>query len=313
MYSKYLRPQLQTVDPKLTLRVGGNVSGLRKSHPSMHNALKEEDPEEADNTLASKNKPRLSELTEKKWADWINFYDLIDQKARRKYYNPNAERLGIEHPFRMGVVGSTGAGKTNFLLNLIKQVDCFDEVIVFCAMPDEPLYKWLKEHFHGKITITDKLDKLPEMNEYDEDREEQGLLVFDDVIGMPSSVQARIAKYFIAMRKINFSGVFISQSYFRIPIVVRQQLSQIVILNTSSEQDFKRIASEYSFTADIKGMYNAARNDRTPAHPNGTFFWINVGKQDNDGRFRCGFDGEFDLADYVNAASQPRVMKRKLE
>jgi len=56
--------------------------------------------------------------------DVINFYQLNEvRKLQPKYHNPHELEYHISHPFRMGIVASSGSGKTTFILNLIKKMD----------------------------------------------------------------------------------------------------------------------------------------------------------------------------------------------
>ena len=77
--------------------------------------------------------------------DMVNFYELKIVKDKNvKYHNPSFESSQIKHPSMIAVVGSTGAGKTHWLLNFIHRMqDTFAKIVVVHKV-DEPLYEVLK-------------------------------------------------------------------------------------------------------------------------------------------------------------------------
>ncbi len=86
--------------------------------------------------------------------EMINFYEnkLVKEK-NIKYHNPAFEVSQIKHPAMIAVVGSTGAGKTLWLLNFIYNMpDTFSKIIVVHKV-DEPLYKVLEEQLKDQIVF----------------------------------------------------------------------------------------------------------------------------------------------------------------
>ena len=52
-----------------------------------------------------------------------------------------------DHPYRILIIGSSGSGKTNALLNLIKEQDDTDKTYLYAKDLSEPKYKFLiKKH-----------------------------------------------------------------------------------------------------------------------------------------------------------------------
>ena len=62
----------------------------------------------------------------------IDFYQHKDiKKHLTKYHNPHFDDHQINVPFRLGIIGSSSAGKTQLLLNLIaKCSDTFAQILV---------------------------------------------------------------------------------------------------------------------------------------------------------------------------------------
>ena len=50
-----------------------------------------------------------------------------------------------DHPYRILIIGSSGSGKTNALLNLIKEQNDIDKVYLYVRDLSEPKYKYLIE------------------------------------------------------------------------------------------------------------------------------------------------------------------------
>jgi ABC-type lipoprotein export system ATPase subunit len=74
-----------------------------------------------------------------------NFYEAKDMKKfLDKRENPHFNEHKIKLPFRMLIVGCSGSGKTNTLLNLIYMMpDTFSQIVIVTACKDEPLYNIL--------------------------------------------------------------------------------------------------------------------------------------------------------------------------
>ena len=52
-----------------------------------------------------------------------------------------------DHPYRILIIGGSGSGKTNALLNLIKEQDDIDKIYLYAKDLSEPKYEFLiKKH-----------------------------------------------------------------------------------------------------------------------------------------------------------------------
>jgi GTPase SAR1 family protein len=156
---------------------------------------------------------------------------------------------GITVPFRMLIIGASGSGKTNWLLELIHRMSgTFTNIVVCLRSKDEPLYNYLESkikeglEFYEVQSSTD----IPNLD----DLEPQTLIVFDDLISAGKDVQTKIAEYYIRARKKQVSCIYISQSYFAIPKIIRQQANYIVLKKINSSKDLTLILKE--FPLDIK-------------------------------------------------------------
>jgi len=183
--------------------------------------------------------------------EMINFYEHKDvKKLLTQYWNPHLEDTQISIPFRMGIIGSSGGGKTQFLLNMLaKMNDSFGFIhVVYKA--SEPLYEFLEKKITSKyIKFYTKLSDLPQPNEIDH-KDKQQLIVFDDQINEKN--QEIIKEYCIRGRKIGkgISIAYLAQSFFKIPKIVRQQFGYLILLKLSSNRDLNLILGDFSLGVD---------------------------------------------------------------
>ena len=195
----------------------------------------------------------------------INFYE---QKNMKKYLNktdnPHYEKHKIKLPFRMLIVGSSGSGKTNTLLNLIYQMpDTFAKIVVVTACKDEPLYSYLYDQSGGekggvKITEMDK-DGLPNLKDFN--KEQNSLIVLDDLVNRSPKEQAPIAEFYLRARKRSVSLVYISQSFYAIPKLIRNNITHLILKQVSSSRNLAMISKECSIGLKkkiLKDMYQDA-------------------------------------------------------
>jgi hypothetical protein len=177
-----------------------------------------------------------------------NCYDLIKKEAPSllaKSENSNKHLHGLDLPFRMIIVAPSGSGKTNFLCNLIMLMcagkGTFQKVNIITRDKDEALYNWMAGKSNS-IEISEGLSSIPKLDVATYPKGSQSLLVLDDLV-LSKNLSA-VEEVYIRGRKLGVSVIFISQSYFKIPGVIRQNCSYIVILKLSQSRDAKLILSE---------------------------------------------------------------------
>jgi len=180
----------------------------------------------------------------------INFYELEEVKAfQKQYHNPHYETHHINVPFRMVVIGASGSGKSNIVMNLIKQfMDTFNHIKLFVRNKDEPLYKYLEFKIPSReeLEICEGLTELNKMNLDKDFNKGQNLVIFDDLC--LEKDQKRIEELYIRGRKIagGISLIYLSQSFYSIPRIVRLQANYIVLRKIPSLRDVNGILKECS-------------------------------------------------------------------
>ena len=150
----------------------------------------------------------------------INFEDYVNENKtehnKNRLYSPDQ---------------GSGSGKTNVLLNLIENQPGIDKKYLYTKDPYEAKYQYLInkresvgiDHFNDPkafIEYSNMHDVYKNIDEYNPNKENKILIVFDDMIAdMINSKKQNsiVTALFNRGRKLNISLVFITQSYFKVP------------------------------------------------------------------------------------------------
>lgn len=226
----------------------------------------------------SKKKPNGVEV--------INFYEKMSPEMRPKADNPNEHLHHFSLPFRACIVAPSGSGKTNFLLNLIHLFSqgkgTFESIHIITRISSEPLYDYLKSKCES-IQILEGMSKTPDLNKFD--KTENHLLIWDDLV--LSKDLARVEEMYLRGRKFNVSCVFISQSYYHIPTMIRRNSSYMIILKLgASSRELKCLMSEMASSLDkdqLVNLYEYATDTKFVP------LIVNCEEQNKYKKFRKGF------------------------
>jgi hypothetical protein len=181
-------------------------------------------------------------------ASLINFYEKI--KDTPKTWNPNYKLHKLKIPFRMIIIGGSGSGKTNFVMNLIKITSGTFENITLCTKnADEVLYNHLKKQLKDDLTIFED-GVIPDIKEFNDKR--QRLIIFDDLCLQKD--QKRIQEYWVRGRKLGLSMVYISQSFYRIPKTIRINSNYVVFRRLSSKKDLESILKDFTLNISLQEL-----------------------------------------------------------
>ena len=169
-----------------------------------------------------------------------------------------------DHPYRLLIIGSSGSGKTNALLNLINKQNDIDKIYLYAKDLSEPKYEILikkRENAgikclndpNGFIESFNTMHDVYKNNDYNPSRKREILIVFDDMIAditTNKEFKAIIRELFIRCRKLNISLAFITQSYFSVPKDVRLNSTHYLIMKTNNERELQNIAINHSSDID---------------------------------------------------------------
>ena len=133
-----------------------------------------------------------------------------------------------DHRYRMLIIGGSGSGKTNALLNLVKEQDndiLIDKIYLYAKDLNEPKYQFLIKELEevGINHLNDPKafieystymdDVYNNINDYNPNRKRKILIAFDVMIAdimTNKKFQAIIKELVIRCRRLNISLVFIT-------------------------------------------------------------------------------------------------------
>lgn len=183
-----------------------------------------------------------------------NFYEKVPKPQDKNEYNPNFELHHIDLPFRMLLVGASGSMKTNTVLDVIEKMNgSFDQITVVCRNKNEPLYKLLEDSLESdQITMVeiegDDLSSIPKLSGQDS-KSPHKLVVFDDLCLVKD--QTPIDEFFIRARKLNISCMYLTQSYFCAPKIIRSNCNIVILKKIDNMRDLRLLLSEYSMAIEL--------------------------------------------------------------
>jgi len=219
----------------------------------------------------------------------VDYYKVMPKKFLLKTHNPNYKDHKLNLPFRMLIIGGSGSGKTQTLMNLIRIMNgTFNNIHIITKNKEEPLYEYLESKVDTGLTITEGIDSAPNLDEFD--KKEQTLIVMDDLVLEKN--QKQLEQYFIRARKLNCSLVYLSQSYFAVPKMIRMNLNYVIIKRLNTLQDLFRMMREYSLGVSkdvLVDLYqHSIQNNKQD------FLLVDLDSEPKD-RFRFNFLDVYDL------------------
>ena len=121
----------------------------------------------------------------------INFDDYTNENKTK--HNPKWPYIP-DHPYRILIIGGSGSGKTNALLNLINNQPDIDKIYLYAKDPYEAKYEHLInklekvgiDHFNDPKAfieyLNDMLDVHNPIENYNPNKKRKVLIVFHDLI-----------------------------------------------------------------------------------------------------------------------------------
>ena len=195
----------------------------------------------------------------------INFDNYVSENKTE--HNKNWPYIP-DHPYRILIIGGSGSGKTNLLLNLIENQPDIDKIYLYAKDPYEAKYQYLINKREGvginhlndpKAFIeysNDMHDVYKNINYYNPDKENKILIVFDDMITdmiNNKKLNSVVTELFIRGKKLNISLVFITQSYFKVRLNTTYSLFYNEI---SNKRELQQIAINHSSDIKTKDFIN---------------------------------------------------------
>lgn len=234
----------------------------------------------------------------------INFYELEEVKKHAyNYVNPNYnfQKMPLKHPLRMVICGASGSGKSNILLNIIQQMNnTFEKVIIFTQDKDEQLYNYLEEKLDPDLfEIFEGIQSVINYN-FDNLDAKQHLIIFDDMCIETEKKQDDIKQLYIRGRKMahkcGISLIYLTQSYFQTPPVIRKQMTSLILRKINGKRDASNILRETSIDTTTKQLLNIYEKCCDPENIKG-FLFIDFNAPES-ARFRYQFNTIIDIEEF---------------
>lgn len=222
-----------------------------------------------------------------------NFYEKLPKKfkAEERHYE-NESKVNIPIPFRMCITGASGSGKTNALRYLITKMACFDRFYLLTKVVDESLYAELVEELREAekktgeaiLTVSDNLKDLPPVDSIKTGSEHNTLLIIDDMVGEKDKALVGVKDYWTRGRKKYVSCCYLSQAYFQIPLIVRQNTDFFIFTRIATDRDLTFILKDHQLGIgedEILKLYHKATEGGFP-----NFFMIDKLAKGDRAQFR---------------------------
>ena len=195
-----------------------------------------------------------------------------------------------DHPYRIFIVGGSGSGKTNAVLNLINNQPDIDKIYLHAKDPYEAKYQYLinkrekvgLNHFKDPKAFmeysNDMQDAYKNIEDFTPMKKRKVLMVFDDMIAdmiNNNKLNPIATELFIRGRKLNISIAFIMQSYFKVPkdvLDIFVNSTHFFIMKIPSKREFQQIGLNHSSDIDFKDFMNIYKK----LLQNHTPFWLMI-------------------------------------
>ena len=169
------------------------------------------------------------------------------------------------HPYRILIIGASGSGKTNALLNLINNQPDIDKIYLYAKDPYEKKYQYVinkrekvrLDHFNDPREYSNDMQDVDKnIEDYNPEKKRKIILVFDDMItdmiNKKKKLNPIVTELFMSGRKLNISFAFITQSYFKVLKDVRLNSTHFFILKIRNKRELQQVALNHSSDIDFK-------------------------------------------------------------
>lgn len=219
----------------------------------------------------------------------------IDCKnIRHQQCRASEEKVIPAHPFRMYVVGSSGSGKTNLIINLLTQPNMYGDlfgtniaVISPTARQLDKTYEMLDipetQYFPCDEIVLERIFEITKLAK-EEKKSKPLLIILDDIISYKKFCNSKaLLKLLVMGRHYNISCMILSQAYHRIPKSLRLNFSSIVFFK-GSNKEIAILSEDFcpaGFTnRQFSNLVSKITNKRFD------FLFIDLNKSIEDGRYK---------------------------
>ena len=172
-----------------------------------------------------------------------------------------------DHPYRILIIGGSGSGKTNALLNLINNQPDTVKIYLYAKDPYEKKKNQYLINKRQKVGLNqfndpkafmeysnDMQDVHKNIEDYNPIKKHKVLIIFDDMIAdmiNNNKLNPIVTELLIRGRKLNISIVFITRSYFKVPKDVRLNSTHFFIMKIPNKRELQQIALNHLSDIDL--------------------------------------------------------------
>lgn len=233
-----------------------------------------------------------------------NYDDYIPKNLIPKYIQKT--KYSPAHPFLLLMVGGSGSGKTNVLLNLIFDMVYWEHIYIYAKDLSEPKYMMLKQQleliqmvlrkkgsvgdepmFHMSDNLAEVVDIDTLKTKNNDGSTRHNLIIFDDFL--LDRDQTKFEEYFMRGRKKG-SVIYLSQSYFATPRFIRLNAMYYYFFGIANSREMKMIASNHATDLtleQLEGLFKMATAEKF------SFFQIDLKTDKLPLKYRKNFTGLF--------------------
>ena len=225
-----------------------------------------------------------------------NFYKQLPNDLKRESKtNKTFKNHRILPNSMICAIGGTGSGKSNSILDMIKRMDgTFYQIIVFNPVStDEPLLSMLKQKMPEVELISD-INELPPLSSFEDDKDQQKLLIVDDFINMVKKDFKKILEYFTGGRKAGFTVVALCQNYTSVPKVITRNCHYFFVLKLNDNTTISNIIRNHNIFDVEKDKFKEMYKDAT-SEPL-SFLMVDLRTKDKNEHLRKGFLNNYKLS-----------------
>ena len=212
-------------------------------------------------------------MTTKHITNWYERLPKKDSKDTIKR-DSNFKNHMIEPCSMILAIGGTGKGKTNSVIDFIAKKHTFCDIIIYSgSTTDEPLYKMLKEKI-PETQLYNNIDEFPELQTFDDDKENEKLIIFDDFINLNTKQMKKINEYLTAGRKFGFTVICLAQNYVSVPKTVSRNAHYFFIYQLNDNATIQNILKNHNIFDIPKEIFKKLYQECTKEKLN--FFMIDL-------------------------------------
>lgn len=217
-----------------------------------------------------------------------NYYELLPSNLKKEHKPDKHFKKHFIRPCSMiACIGSTGAGKSNALIDfLTRKNEAFYDIIVFSgSTTEEPLLQLLKEKM-PEIQMFNDINEVPELSSFEDEKENEKLIIWDDFINLKPKEMKKINEYLTSSRKYGFTNFIMCQNYTSMPKLILRNLQYIIMFRLNDNISINNIIRNHNIHNVPKEKFKELYIQAT-AEPR-QFFLIDL-RGDKDKHLRSNF------------------------